>query len=215
MNQVELCNLALSRIGHGASKPVQSLDEGGESANACKRVFPSAMASLLREYEWPFARRCAALALSAETVEGWEYAYAYPDNCAFLLAVGPSGSDATRMPAKSMRCAFGLVAAADGESLLVAANIPDALAWYTVSVTNPHFGDALFQDALAWRVAGELALALKADPKMAQNAGLQYELALSKALSAVGNEDGLRDAEWNAPADRLTQAYGSETYSWL
>jgi hypothetical protein len=214
MNQVELCNLALSRVGHGASKPLQSLDEGGEAANACKRVFQPAMDALLREYAWPFATRSAALSLSADTVEGWEYVYAYPDNCAYLLAIGDAGMDATRLPAKACRRAFGLIAAAGGESLLVATNTPDARAWYTVKLTNPHFGDALFQDALAWRVAGELGLALKADPAMAQGAGQQYTLALSKALAAVGNEDGSATAEWNREADTITARGYDAAYPW-
>jgi len=208
MNEVEVCNLALSRIGQGASKPVQSLTEGGETANACYRVFAPAMAAMLREAAWPFATRSALLASSAETVDGWEYVYAYPDNCAFLLAVGDSDTDATRLPARQQRQAFKLVAAASGESLLVATNTQDARAWYTLHVTNPHFGDALFQDALAWRVAGELALALKANPKMAENAGRQYELAISKALAAVANESGEATEEWGADSTTI-QAYGA------
>lgn len=210
MNQVELCNLALSRVGHGASKPLQSLSESGEAANACLRVFQPALDALMREYAWPFARRAVALSLSTETIEGWEYAYAYPDNCAYLAAVGPSGSDATRLPAKGQRYAFGLMAAASGESLLVASNLSEAMGWYTVKITNPDFGDALFQDALAWRVAGELALALKADPQMAQGAGQQYTLALSKALAAVGNESGVQAEEWNAGSATLERAYGAD-----
>lgn len=196
MNQVEVCNLALGRIGQGASRPVQALDEGSETANACLRVFAPAMAAMLREYVWPFATRSVALGASAEAVDGWAYAYAYPDNCAFLLAVAEPGMDATRVPAKACRRPFALTAAASGESLLVASNVPDARAWYTLNVANPHFGDALFQDALAWRVAAELGLGLKADPQMSVNAGNQYRLALSKALAAVGNETGEATEEW-------------------
>lgn len=201
MNDVGTCNLALGRIGHGASKPITSLSDGTETANACLRVFQPALDAMLREYQWPFATRAAALELSTEEVEGWEYVYAYPADCAFLLAVGDAGTDATRLPAKSCRRAFGLIAAASGETLLVATHTPDALAWYTVKVTNPDFGDALFQDALAWRVAAELGLGLKADPQMSVNAGNQYRLALSKALAAIGNEAGVQGEEWNQEAE--------------
>lgn len=214
MNQVECCNLALSRVGHGASKPIQSLTENGEAANACNRVFQPALDALLREYPWPFARRSALLATSSEEISGWAYAYAYPDNCAFLLAIGDDDTDATRLPAKTLRRPFGLMAAANGESLLIAANVQDARAWYTVKVSNPDFGDALFQDAFVWRLAGELALALKADPDMARNAANQYTLALSKALASVGNEDGAATDEWNAEAASLQSAYGAASDPW-
>lgn len=216
MNQVEVCNLALGRIGQGASKPVQSLSEGGEVANACLRVFQPSLDAMLREYAWPFARRCAALSASSEAVEGWAYVYAYPDNCAYLLAVAEAGQDATRLPVKALRRPFGLVAAAGGESLLVASNVPEARAWYTVNVTNPHFGDALFQDALAWRVAAELGLGLKADPKLSVNAGNQYRLALSKALAAVANETGALGEEWLQDAGEVSarSGYDASPYPW-
>jgi hypothetical protein len=111
------------------------------------------------------------------------------------------------MPAKQQRERFRLVAAANGESLLIACNTPDARCWYSLQVTNPHFGDALFQDALAWRVAGELALALKADPAMATNAGKQYDLIVSRAMAVAGNESGGAAEEWGADNETL-QAYG-------
>lgn len=214
MNQVEVCNLALGRIGQGASRPLQALDEGSETANACLRVFAPAMAAMLREYEWPFATRSAALSVSAEAVDGWAYVYAYPDNCAYLLAVAEAGQDATRLPVKALRRPFGLVAAADGESLLVASNVPEARAWYTVNVTNPHFGDALFQDALAWRVAAELGLGLKADPQLSVNAGNQYRLALSKALAAVANETGALGEEWLQDAGDVLARSGYDLRSY-
>src|SRR3546814_10270375 len=84
MNAVEVCNLALGRIGEGASRPIQSLTEASEAVRACNRVFASAMETTLRDFPWAFAQASVALAPVAQTVPGWEFAYAYPENCLFL-----------------------------------------------------------------------------------------------------------------------------------
>src|SRR3546814_20215370 len=83
MNAVEVCNLALGRIGEGASRPIQSLTEASEAARACNRVFASAMETTLRDFPWAFAQASVALAPVAQTVPGWEFSYAYPENCLF------------------------------------------------------------------------------------------------------------------------------------
>src|SRR3546814_19279751 len=84
MNAGEVCNLALGRIGEGASRPIQSLTEASEAARACNRVFASAMETTLRDFPWAFAQASVALAPVAQPVPGWERASAYPANCLFL-----------------------------------------------------------------------------------------------------------------------------------
>lgn len=202
MNAVEVCNLALGRIGGGASRPITSLTESTEAARACNRVFASALQSMLREYRWPFAQASVALAVAAQTVPGWEYVYAYPEGVLTLHGLADEDVDPGRQPV--WRHPFRVLAATSGESLVIATDLEDAWAHYTLDITNPHFGDALFQDALAWRVAKEVALGLKADPRMAQVASDQYELALSIARAAAYNERGA-----DAPADpEDVRAYG-------
>lgn len=207
---MEVCNLALGRIGHGGSRPIQSLTEASEAARACNRVFASVLESMLREFAWPFAQASVALAAVAQTVPGWGYVYAYPENCLFLHGLAGSNTDPGRYPA--WRHPFKILAATSGQSRVIATDLADAWAHYTVNVTNPHFGDPLFQDALAWRIAVEVAVGLKADPRMSQNAVLQYQSALSKAVAANGNEAGA-DRE---PVTEDVAAYGAswQTIPW-
>lgn len=196
MNAVEVCNLALGRIGEGASRPIVSLTESTDSARACNRVFAPALQALLREYRWPFAQSSVQLATVAQTVPGWDYVYAYPEGVLTLHGLAGEDIDPGRQPV--WRHPFRVLAATSGESLVIATDLEDAWAHYTLDITNPHFGDALFQDALAWRVAKEVALSLKADPRMAQLAAQQYADALSLAMVAAYNErgaDALADPE--------------------
>lgn len=209
MNAVELCNLALGRIGEGASRPITALTESTDSARACNRVFAPALQSMLREYRWPFAQSSVALATVAQEVPGWEYVYAYPNGVLTLHGLAEEDVDPGRQPV--WRHPFRVLAATSGESLVIATDLEDAWAHYTLDITNPHFGDALFQDALAWRIAKEVALGLKADPRMAQLAAQQYVDALSLAMAAAYNERGA-----DAPADpEDVRAYGAASTGWI
>src|SRR3546814_17040998 len=93
MHAVEVCNLALGRIGEGASRPIQSLTEASEAARACNRVFASAMETTLRDFPWASAQASVALAPVAQTAPGWEFAYAYPATSLFLPAMSVADCD--------------------------------------------------------------------------------------------------------------------------
>lgn len=195
MNTVEVCNLALSRIGRGASRPLVSINDESEAARACKRVFAPLLRSLLREYSWPFAMRTVALAPSSSAVPGWTYVYAMPTDALNILAITGGDCDPWLDPARYDRRGFRLI------GTLIACHESPAYAWYTADVTDPVDGDALFADALAWRLAAELALALKAEPNLHQVAMQNWQMALSKALAAVGNE-GRDDTPFEADTIR-------------
>lgn len=194
MNAVEVCNLALGRIGQGAKRPIQSIDRPDESeaAAACARVYQPTLDAMLAEYRWPFAQRAVALAVSADVVPGYPYVYRMPADALAVHAILPEGASPARTPW------------ATPGYLLFGANIgtDQQAGWlhYTAR-TEVQFSPALFQDALAWRLAKELALILDADPRFSQNADQQYVLALSKALAQVGNETSRDPALW---PDRIT-----------
>lgn len=188
MNQVDICNLALGRIGHGASSPIQSLTEDSESARACNRVFANAMRAVLREYRWSWAQASVALAVTAQVVPGYAYCYAYPSECSFLHGIAEESVDPGRNPA--WRWKYRILAATDGQSRVIATDLAGAWAHYTRTIDNPAFADELFCDALAWKLAKELALGLRAMPQMATLAEQEYQLALSKATAANENEQG-------------------------
>lgn len=206
MNQVELCNLALGRIGVGASNPIQSLTtDTSEEARACARVFAPAMQQVLRApgADWAFCRKARALEPVSQTVPGWAYVYAYPVDCLRIQALSDSQTDPFRTAVRAQRIAYKLMAATSGEAVVIATDQPDAWAWYTRDATNPHFGDALFQDALAWRIAMEVALGLKADPRLATFARESYSFVLSQAGASAANEE----VDDGVPMTETEQAY--------
>jgi hypothetical protein len=86
---VDICNLALSHLGDEAT--VASIDppEGSQQAEHCQRFYPIARDMMLEMHDWGFATRRIAAALSAttETISGWQYIYAMPNNALRVFTV--------------------------------------------------------------------------------------------------------------------------------
>lgn len=209
MNQVDVCNLALSRIGHGASSAIVSLEDASEAARCCKRVFASTMQAVLEEFNWSWAKGVVALSLSTETVPGYTYVYAYPADCLTIRGISADGYNPTRSP--RYKAPFEVVASSNGESRLIATDLQNAVAFVTRDIKNPAFATNLFCQALAWRLAKELALGLKANPQMAQSAEQEYLIAVSKAVSANELEQTPDTPE--DPED-VRQYAGTSTTGW-
>lgn len=196
MNTVEVCTLALARIGHGSSQPLVSIDDASEAARACKRVFPSLLRLMLREAPWPFAMKAVELQPINTAVPGWQHVYAKPADALNILAITSADTDPWGENARYLTRGFRLIGS------VVACHQAPAWAWYTADVTDPVQADALFKDALAWRLAAELALTLKADANLQRVAMEQAQMALSRALAAMGNE-GRDDTAWEAESIRV------------
>ena len=192
MNAVGVCNLALGRIGHGASRPIQSLSEDSESARACHRVFDHLMQLTLREHVWPFAVTASALAPVPQVVPGWAYVYAMPANAQFIHALTDCNTDPFQGGAtlNERTAAFKLFGADSGEGTVIVSDQPNAWAWFNRRIADPAHADDSFRDALAWRIAADTALGLKASADIARFAADQYTIALANAQANVGNERG-------------------------
>lgn len=189
MTPVEICNQALGRIGQSA--PIQSLGvtDRSEAGLICGRLFDPARRALLTEFHWPFAMRFEALAHLPESVQGYAYSYAYPGEALHVHAVLPQGESPWRKPYR--RTPFQRI----GQQIVC--DQPHAFAHF-VADADAEDGGPLFEDALCWRMASELAMAMKVDPRLAQFAREQYFLVVTKALAATSNEgqdEGPLDAE--------------------
>lgn len=173
-SEVDICNLALGRLGDDAT--VSSIDppEGSAQASHAARFYPIARDSMLEMHQWGFATRRVTLALLAEAPPSqWQYAYATPAAALNLLAVTASDAQddySTGQPMPYSRpdgCApagYGLYTPQDyvTESLedgtgVIYTNQDDAVLRYTALVSDTSKFPPLFTDALAWLLASHLA----------------------------------------------------------
>src|SRR3546814_15727481 len=125
------------------------------------------METTLRDCPWAFAQASVALAPVAQTVPGWEFAYAYPENCLFLHGLSAADCDPGRRPV--WRYPYRILAATSGHSRAIATDLSDAWAHLSLTLTNPHFGHPSFQKPLAWLIPSQGANRRKAAPQLDVN----------------------------------------------
>lgn len=180
--EIDICNLALSRLGDSAT--VASIDppEGSPQASHCARFYPLARNTMLDRHPWSFCTTRAALALlSATPTSGWQYAYARPSNAVNILAIQRPGASDDFDPQ-----AFETEALADGTDVIYS-NTEGAVCRYTVHVTDTAKFQPLFIEALTWLLASHLAgPVLKGDKGAAASVKCyqMFEAMLSRAIAS-------------------------------
>lgn len=179
-SEIEICNMALSHIG---KYPIQALTEATKEAQECKRLYALIRDSVLRDHAWNFATKRLTLALLTDEIEGWDYAYQWPIDCVRALRIYNESSDN-----EEDAIPFEICTNSELSSRIIATDQADAVLIYTAKVTNPNVFDALFIDALSYRMAADLSLPLRGDPKLASNMLQIYQLLLSRARPANANE---------------------------
>lgn len=167
---VDVCNLALSKVGHGS---ITSIDDGTTSANLCNKLWPVVREIVLRDHPWNFAVRRDILAPST-TKPAWGFGnrFALPADCLRLLEVKHLSTNDYQV---------------EGRNILANANA--LYIRYVARVTDPNEYDATFIDAVAAKLAIELCEPLTQSTQKKQMLWQEYEDALTRARRVDGQEN--------------------------
>lgn len=202
---VDICNLALSRLGDTAT--VSSIDppEGSPQAQYCATFYPIARDTLLEMHQWTFCTRRTIPAQVDYPYSQWKYAYAAPSEMLDVIAV--LDRNATDDSAYSLvrdnqvigtvnsgqsiytPQPYSLESLEDG-SIVILTNQEDPIIRYTARVTDTTKYTAMFVNCLSWLLASHLAGPLiKGDvgSKAAQACYQAFALELQKAASMDAN----------------------------
>jgi hypothetical protein len=188
---VDICNLALARLGDEAT--VASIDppEGSAQASHCARFYPMALDTMLDSHYWAFSTQRAALVqLSAAPAFGWTYAYAEPNNSVNIISIHKAGASDDKDPQ-----AFEMESLPDG-STIIYSNVQGAVARYTIRANDPAKYQPLFVESLAWLLASNLA-----GPVLKGDEGIKMTLQCYKMHKAT-----LGDAKTSDAAQRKVSA---------
>ena len=147
-SEVDIANLALSRLADVANVSVISPPEAGTTAEIVARFLPIARDSLLQMHSWDFATKTARLALLAEEPVGWDYMYTVPVWMIKALSVTQEGTDTL--------CDYVVETNSDNR-LVVLTNASEAILRYVERVIDPDRFSPLFVDALSWMLAANIA----------------------------------------------------------
>lgn len=173
MTDAQICNIALLRIG--VSTRIDSLDENSTEAAACKTIFALARDNALASAPWPFATVRLALANLGLTHAQWTYTYSLPSD--FL--------DVQNFYPASPATDFSVELNAAGDARVLLTNAQGAVLIYTKQVTNTALFSSQFCDALAWRLAVDLALSIAKNVQASLRAQQAFMAAITVAVAAA------------------------------
>lgn len=173
---VEICNMALARLGDSR---ISDINADEEKARLCKLFYEQTRDEVLREHPWTFATGRAILAaISGTNLTGFDYRYQLPLDCLYVRtmidAEGETYADITdeyRIEGRELHTDLS----------------PCAIK-YTKKVENPGQFDSQFAEAVALKLASKIALKLSGKPQLEGSMLQQYLIVLQNAKGLDGAE---------------------------
>ena len=181
MDSIEICNIALRRIG---VTEIERMDEASEPARACSRFYDFTRRNVLQRFPWTFATRRVQLARVDEKAPDFEYVYQYPKDA---LAVRLMYNDSfTGLPKKNE---YRIMSSNTGRKIYT--NIENAWLEYTADVKDTSLFDDQFVEALSWKLAAEMAYSLTGNMNIANNCVQAYNAYMVEAAGSDAAEDNM------------------------
>lgn len=189
---VDICNMALSRIGN--SQRINDLSEASVQAEQCSLFYEASRDFVLRDFAWGFATTYAQLAeVEVNPSPLFPYAYAMPTDCLkarqIVSAVFPDGYwpadvcvERPILPAIPFRVING------GSGKLIVTQASPATLEYSARVESPEMFDPIFVSALAWKLGSNIAPAIAREPNVAQACESAYQAQIAQAIAQDLNE---------------------------
>lgn len=190
---VEIVNRALSKIG---AKHITTLSDNTKEAREASAMFGIVRDALLREYSWRFAVKRASVTVDATAPAfGYTKRYAIPADCLRLIQVGefypgPDLTDYVGSAVEPYAVEGGFILTDDASPIKIR---------YIFRVEDESKFDALFIEALACRLAMELAEPITGNNGKRQLAQNEYMDLIRRAVRANAIENPptvLADGKW-------------------
>ncbi len=192
-SQIAICNRALTKLG---ADRIIDLGDNNKQARALTAIYDSVLDSELTKYVWGFATSRTSLpALVTPPAYGYAHQYQLPADFLRVIMVGQYYvvADLT-----DYRGGPNTLYSIEGQAILTDLPAPLPLR-YLRRVTDPTLYAAPFAEALASRLAAELAEDLTQSNSKRQLAQQEYIAAIREArrLGAIERvPEHLPDSEW-------------------
>jgi len=187
---VDIANIALGRLGQ--LEDIAALSDATAGAKACNRYLAIARRAVLARFSWAHATRELVLTeLASSTRANWDYVYDLPAD--FLRALNIDPGDRLARVTRDLRSPFEIGYDVNGtrtdKRTLACDVVPEAATAprlvYVRDDDDPDKWPPHFLDAVAWRLAAEVAMPLSVD---AGRARLAFDLAGSALREAAAVE---------------------------
>lgn len=174
-SEVGICNSALAKIGE--SEFITTLTEDNKRARVCNQQYFKLRDDLLRGHQWNFATKRLKLAQDSSTpVSEFDFQYTLPAD--WLRTVDVHNNDGG-LGTVEYRMEGGKILSNSDEIWLV----------YIFRVTDVNAMSADFQEALAYRLAVELATPVAQSNTLKQALSEDFKSQLRRAKSSDSIED--------------------------
>lgn len=198
MNKVQICNMALSRIG--VSRFIESIDELTTEAEVCSLFFDNAVEKTYQEGKFANLQKYEALQLIAEEPNGeWLYVYRYPIDCLKLEKIvmpyttnhDPRWPDDwyNESPHNTVEYTRGRYNDRD----VIFTNLEEATAVFLPKPDPDHSFDQSMGSIIAWRLASEICMPLAIEGNRADRALQYYRLEMQSVTADRLNEHEKHD----------------------
>jgi hypothetical protein len=180
---VDLCNMALGRVGAGR---ITALTDATNEANWCNLYYEQTRNEVLRARNWRSATETQALARETTApLYGWSYQFSMPTypRALRIIEVYPA-SDYERMGRK------------------ILSNELELTLKYVKEIEDPNELDDILTEAIVLRLASKLATAVANKPELAQSLWREFIGAMQFAKQADGADssgDDVRQTQEDDP----------------
>lgn len=183
MTSTDICNLALSYLAKG--RIMSMTEEKSEEARQCKLHYENCRKRLLSSYTWGFAKSVVRLARLAVAVPGWEYIYAYPQNCLRLNLIFDEQNARNKETDITDYETINV-----GTTKAIATDIENAWVEYVADEKDPERFSVEFVEALARMLAYSMAMVLTGNAQLMQTNYqlMQASVQEAKTISATERE---------------------------
>ena len=180
--QVYISNLALAHI---ACAPIQTLQDGSESARLINLHYDNCRQDVLRAFPWTFATVTANLVQTDFKLPKWRYVYAYPRKCVRIVRVFP---EQLARRNDEFWAEFEASLAPDGRTRIVGTDCENAFVEYIWDVTDCNAYDSLFVEALSYKLAFEIGRSKTDDSALINEVHNKYQMTIAQAQHAAAME---------------------------
>lgn len=191
---IDIVNRSLSKLGESQ---ITSLDDPVEAAKLAASIYVPVRDAEIEAYAWNFAKHRVMLPADMERPAfGWVTQYTLPSDCLRVLEAGPWPQAIMSGFISRDTSAFSL----EGRKILT--NYGPALNLiYLRRIEDSGFYPAVFVEALACKLAMEMAERLSGSNSKRQLAMTEYDMAVRSArrLNAIGRPSvSVQDDTWMA-----------------